>query len=117
MDETYWTDPEVFRPERHIDKFGHIIKTDRLFSFGAGILESIFTYFIERMYNQNVIISGKRSCLGESLARTSYFLFTTSIVKTFIFRSLPGSISTPSLAPLDGFTLGHRPFQAFLTKR
>ncbi|XP_046455635.1 methyl farnesoate epoxidase-like [Daphnia pulex] len=95
MDETYWTDPEVFRPERHIDKFGHIIKTDRLFPFGAG----------------------KRSCLGESLARTSYFLFTTSIVKTFIFRSLPDSISAPSLAPLDGFTLGHRPFQAFLTKR
>jgi len=53
MDETYWTDPEVFRPERHIDKFGHIIKTDRLFPFGGGI-RSIFTYFIESMNYENV---------------------------------------------------------------
>jgi cytochrome P450 len=114
MDETYWTDPEVFRPERHIDKFGQIIKTDRLFPFGGGTL-----YF--RLHGVHVLsvcsIAGKRSCLGESLARTSYFLFTTSILKTFIFRSLPGSVSAPTLSPLDGFTLGHRPFHAFLTKR
>lgn len=95
MDETYWTDPQIFRPDRHIDGDGRIIKTDHLFPFGGG----------------------KRSCLGESLARTSYFLFTASLVKMFVFCSVPGSISPPSLAPLDGFTLGHRPFHAFLTKR
>ena len=36
MDETFWVDPEVFRPERHIDKNGCIIQTDKILPFGAG---------------------------------------------------------------------------------
>lgn len=114
MDETYWTDPQIFRPDRHIDGDGRIIKTDHLFPFGGGRID----------YKKPVVLPlndyfsiGKRSCLGESLARTSYFLFTACLVKMFVFCSVPGSISPPSLAPLDGFTLGHRPFHAFLTKR
>lgn len=36
MERTYWKDPEIFRPERHIDSKGNIIKTDHLLPFGAG---------------------------------------------------------------------------------
>ena len=35
-DETYWKDPQVFRPERHLDSDGKIIKSDHFLPFGAG---------------------------------------------------------------------------------
>lgn len=50
MDETFWTDPEVFRPERHIDKFGQITKTDRLFPFGGGTPIALLTDCVEKTY-------------------------------------------------------------------
>lgn len=115
MDKTFWIDPEVFRPERHIDSNGCIIQTDRLLPFGAGVKMS--HGLVSRLSNCFVIFTGKRSCLGESLARASYFLFTASLVKAFTFRSIPGATSIPSLAPLNGFTLAHRPFRALLTQR
>ncbi len=36
MDPTYWTDPEVFKPERHLNSEGQLIRTDHLIGFGAG---------------------------------------------------------------------------------
>ena len=41
-DANVWSDPEVFKPERHLDSEGKLIKTDKLFfPFGAGTDESI----------------------------------------------------------------------------
>ena len=37
LDETYWCDPEVFRPERHLNADGtSVVKTDHFLPFGAG---------------------------------------------------------------------------------
>lgn len=36
MDGSYWVDPEVFRPERHLTAEGKLIKTDHLMPFGNG---------------------------------------------------------------------------------
>ena len=36
MDESYWENPEIFRPERHINQEGKLIKTDHLLPFGDG---------------------------------------------------------------------------------
>lgn len=37
-DKNGWEDPEVFKPERHLDSEGKLIKTDqRFFPFGAGM--------------------------------------------------------------------------------
>ena len=36
MDATFWKDPEVFRPERHLDNDGRIIRNDHLIPFGVG---------------------------------------------------------------------------------
>lgn len=36
LDGEYWTDPEVFRPERHLSENGTVVKTDHLLPFGAG---------------------------------------------------------------------------------
>lgn len=36
-DATYWKDPEVFRPERHLSPDGRkVIKTDHVLPFSAG---------------------------------------------------------------------------------
>jgi cytochrome P450 len=37
-DESFWQDPEIFRPERHLSPDGRtLIKTDHLLPFSAGI--------------------------------------------------------------------------------
>lgn len=48
MDETYWADPEVFRPERHLDADGlKVKKSERLMSFGLGNkAENVMIVFI-----------------------------------------------------------------------
>ena len=35
-EKSYWGDPEVFRPERHIDSAGRLIESDHLMAFGMG---------------------------------------------------------------------------------
>ncbi|XP_057381565.1 methyl farnesoate epoxidase-like [Daphnia carinata] len=95
MDETYWVDPEVFRPERHLDADGlKLKKSERLIPFGLG----------------------KRQCLGEPLARNSFFLFTTALVKAFQLKAIPDR-PLPTLEPLTGVTNVYQGFQAIVTPR
>jgi len=94
MDETYWKDPHVFRPERHLNDQGKVVKSDHFMPFGVG----------------------KRNCVGESLAKNTYFLFTTSILKMFHIERVPNE-PLPTLDPINGFTLGCKPFKAVLRER
>lgn len=36
MEESYWGDPHVFRPERHLDEDFNLIKSDHFIPFGSG---------------------------------------------------------------------------------
>lgn len=36
MDEEYWGDPNVFRPERFINEDGKFVMNDRVINFGLG---------------------------------------------------------------------------------
>ncbi|KAH3855766.1 hypothetical protein DPMN_098335 [Dreissena polymorpha] len=85
-DPVIWGDPLEFRPDRFIDDHGKLIKRDELIPF-----------FI-----------GKRSCIGESLARMELLLFLSSLVQRFRFKSPAGE--EVSMANLDGvFGLAHAP--------
>ncbi|KAH3708021.1 cytochrome P450 2H1-like [Dreissena polymorpha] len=85
-DPDIWGDPLVFRPDRFIDEHGKLIKRDEFIAF-----------FI-----------GKRSCVGESLARTELLLFLSSLVQRFRFESPVGE--EVSMATTDGvFGLVHAP--------
>ncbi|CAJ0956998.1 unnamed protein product [Ranitomeya imitator] len=52
-DKKYWSDPEIFRPERFLDSSGQFAKREAFVPFSLG----------------------RRNCLGEPLARMELFLF------------------------------------------
>lgn len=73
---TIWGDPENFRPSRFLSSGSENVTR-----------------------NESLVIfsSGKRACLGESLAKNELFLFTTSILQRFNVHVDPNSS--------DGFTV------------
>ncbi|KAF0306383.1 Cytochrome P450 2C28 [Amphibalanus amphitrite] len=64
MDEKHFPEPEVFRPERFLDDQGRVKPNRALMPFSVG----------------------KRSCLGEALARAELFLFVTGLLQRFTIR-------------------------------
>ncbi|KAJ9598796.1 hypothetical protein L9F63_026670, partial [Diploptera punctata] len=94
QDKEHWGDPEVFRPERFLNSEGKYVKDDWMIPFGAG----------------------KRVCLGEVLARSTVFLFFTTLLHEFIF-SVPEGDPPPSEIPLSGFTIAPQPFRLKASKR
>ncbi|XP_014283057.1 methyl farnesoate epoxidase [Halyomorpha halys] len=93
MDKDYWGDPENFRPERFIDENGAIIQHDNFIPFGLG----------------------KRRCMGEALAKTTIFLFLTSLMQKFRFR--PISQELPPIKSLDGATISPASFRCLFEPR
>lgn len=87
----YWKDPEVFRPERHLNEDGtKVIKSDHFYPFGLGISNCSVVWH--------------------------YFLFTAALIKKFRFEPVENE-PLPSLNPKIGFTLGYQGFKAVITPR
>ncbi|KAK6189768.1 hypothetical protein SNE40_001764 [Patella caerulea] len=80
-DDKIWGDSDVFRPERFIDSDGQIIKRDELIPFSTG----------------------RRVCLGESLAKMELFLFVTTLVQRFEFKPVDPD-NLPTLHGIAGIT-------------
>jgi len=95
-DPEVWGDPENFRPERFLSKDG--TRAERH--------ESLIPFSI-----------GKRSCLGELLARDQLFLFITSLVQRFNIVPEAGK-PKPTLDPkLGQLTLEPHHFSVILKDR
>ena len=84
-----WHEPEKFIPERHLDKDGNFIKSNKIIPFSIG----------------------SRNCLGEALARAEVFLFIVKIMQKFEVlpnpdnptppdEGIPGVVYTPQHYPL-----------------
>ncbi|KAF5297438.1 hypothetical protein FQR65_LT01369 [Abscondita terminalis] len=65
MDNDFWKDPLEFRPDRFLNENGSVFSPE--------------WYFLPFGY-------GKRRCLGESLARTNYFIFFTAVLHNFFLE-------------------------------
>ncbi|XP_058464516.1 methyl farnesoate epoxidase-like [Malaya genurostris] len=95
MDRSYWGDPECFRPERFLNETGDkLIQHENFLPFG----------------------SGKRRCLGESLAKSNLFLFFAAFMHAFIVEpAIEGKL--PELEGIDGITLSPKPYHVKLRER
>ena len=60
--------------------------------------------------------TGRRKCLGESVARIENFLFFANMIKNFKLE-LPHAESLPTTEPLDGLTIGPQHFDVKVTLR
>jgi cytochrome P450 len=93
-DKEHWGDPGAFRPERFLDEHGNFVKDEWMTPFGIG----------------------KRTCLGELMARNILFIFYTTLLQEFSF-SLPVGDPQPSTLCLPGITTAPQPFRVKLTRR
>lgn len=78
------------------------------------LLDMVFTK--QTIYIFEKTFLGKRRCLGESLAKTNYFLFFTALLHNFyIEKDFDGP--EPQLEGYDGVTISPKPFRARLIPR
>ncbi|XP_071452780.1 methyl farnesoate epoxidase-like [Hetaerina americana] len=93
-DPDIWGDPQNFRPERFLNDEGKLIRHEALIPFGIG----------------------KRSCLGESLARNNVFLFFACLMQRYSLR-VPEGEPNPSDDPIGNITIMPKPFRVQVKKR
>ncbi|XP_004438004.1 PREDICTED: cytochrome P450 2D14-like [Ceratotherium simum simum] len=87
-DETVWKKPFRFHPEHFLDAQGRFVKQEAFMPFSAG----------------------RRSCLGEPLARMELFLFFTCLLQRFSF-SVPAGQPRPSDHGVSGVLVTPAPYQ------
>ena len=92
-DPTYFPEPDIFKPERFLDKQGAYCKNERHIPFGIG----------------------KRGCPGEVLSRAELFLFVTRLIQQFRISAV--SQDAPSLKGLPGFVFYPMPFDLLAEER
>lgn len=92
MDEGYWGDPLVFRPERFLDG-DETISHEGFMPFGAG----------------------KRRCVGENLARSSLFIFFVALLQEFDISSDDSNL--PDLEGRNGITLAPKTYKLIFQLR
>lgn len=90
----YWSDPNVFRPERFLDDKHKITNIERFVAFGQG----------------------HRRCLGENLARACLFTFFVGIMQKYRIE-LPAHGQPPSLQTISGIVLSPQQYKVIFTKR
>uniref|UniRef100_A0A8I5TC37 Cytochrome P450 n=1 Tax=Pongo abelii TaxID=9601 RepID=A0A8I5TC37_PONAB len=87
-DEAVWEKPFRFHPEHFLDAQGHFVKPEAFLPFSAG----------------------RRTCLGEPLARMELFLFFTCLLQRFSF-SVPAGQPQPSHSRVVSFLVIPSPYE------
>uniref|UniRef100_A0A4W4E0X2 Cytochrome P450, family 2, subfamily Y, polypeptide 3 n=1 Tax=Electrophorus electricus TaxID=8005 RepID=A0A4W4E0X2_ELEEL len=94
-DETHWESPWSFNPTHFLDKNGNFKKNPAFLPFSAG----------------------KRSCVGESLARMELFIFIVSLLQHFTFSTPGGPDSIDPTPEISGFASLPRKYQLVASTR
>ncbi|XP_017762815.1 PREDICTED: methyl farnesoate epoxidase-like [Eufriesea mexicana] len=93
-DQVYWDHPEEFQPQRFLDVNGRFCQNNSNIPFGLG----------------------KRRCPGETLARTTLFLFFAYVIHYFDIEISPEH-GKPDPDGHDGFTISPKSYYLKLTAR
>ena len=95
-DPKHYKDPDVFNPNRYIDESGKFVTDERVIPFGTG----------------------KRACLGQTLAEKQFFIFFAALVQQFEFLPAPG-VALPSYVDIypKGLLRKVQPYEVVLKKR
>ena len=93
-DPQYWQYPEQFYPEHFLNSDGTFKSDDAAIAFSVG----------------------KRSCLGETLARMEFYLFASRLIHQFHFE-LPLDQTAHNLEPNIGAIRGPKPYYVIITRR
>jgi len=97
-DPEYWGDPDKFRPDRFletVDGETRLVKKDMFVPYGMG----------------------RRVCMGESLAKDTFFIFFTNLVKNVRFSN-PVNHHPPSPDNYtEAFTIIPHPYYVTITER
>jgi cytochrome P450 len=94
MDPEIWHDPENFHPDRFLDSSGSVINKELVIPFSIG----------------------KRSCLGELLARQEIYLFMTGLLQHFDILPPVGQTTVDSKGTI-GITNSPAEYNVRLVKR
>ena len=95
MDRREWKDPETFQPERWIDDEGKFFIASRSFL---------------------PFSTGRRVCVGESLAKAELLIFLVAIFQRFTFSEPPGVKLTHEMGDL-AFGPIPKPFNVIVNPR
>uniref|UniRef100_A0A8D2Q8L8 Cytochrome P450 family 2 subfamily W member 1 n=1 Tax=Varanus komodoensis TaxID=61221 RepID=A0A8D2Q8L8_VARKO len=91
FDKTQWETPHQFNPGHFLDSAGNFVKRDAFLPFSTG----------------------RRSCIGESLAKMELFLFFVGLLQRFTFRPPPGTAEADlQLTVRAAFTRRPQPYSA-----
>ena len=93
FDETIWDSPELFKPERHLDVDGHLMKRSPLAVFGFG----------------------RRKCIGEYYAKLQLFLLFAMLMQRCTFEKPDGD--TIDLEPVEKLLASPKPYRVIVKER
>ncbi|XP_021945089.1 methyl farnesoate epoxidase [Folsomia candida] len=91
-----WGDPDKFRPERFLNPDGGLNSLVDLIGISWG--------------------HGRRSCIGEILARTTVFMYFTYLLHNFSFRRVHDT-KLPTTEPIYGIILSPQPYELIVEQR
>lgn len=85
LGEEYWTDPELFKPERFLNADGAVVKPAHFIPFSTG----------------------KRTCIGQRLVQCFSFILLATLVQQYDIRAAGGLKTQPGCVavPPDCFKL------------
>ncbi len=61
-------------------------------------------------------LTGKRDCLGRSLALSQFFLFFAALMQRYSFKSVHENLNMVDIEPIVMFTQTPKPFEVILNK-